>query len=622
LLLQLILQPAVWGQPLKSGQQVLVTTYNDHWNIPIAAFQTKTVRVWKDTRDKFVLQPYLRPDWNKASKDFESVCAGKNDNDLVEISVEAELDSSSVIAEVVRYLNSRGIANDLDFAALGAYPWSVMKFVTGGAAASDNVPVTVRQRLPVGLESTAPNELIGVNYSFYGVQQIPLIDTCSQLRAIVKRKDLQAQMFALFNEVKVNVMSVALREFKNQQAVRDLFVDQSLSGSKRLMWTSKASSTGINLGFASWGRSKVSGSVSPIDDRRRAVSSSLLSDVVAEASRSLSAKYVTELKSASIDASTLFKTLMDIVTSRSKEEIGQFNKVSDNQWEFSTSEITWLLDQSAVAELIQAKIEMDSATKEDTKAAYQGAEASEKKEATFKVNQDVQWKTDGPTPIPVSAKIRIVDENSLSYDDVASWEEAQVSAREGILVISVDHIDAPDATYTGAFRDGFRQASLHYLGPPKETLPMPRRLWPDYSQPRPYVPLIQCEDNTSAIARANVEVEKETPPTGFKNANAFVAAIGEFVKQVGCKPFETTASSVTLANFDATTVLVWADQCFITVAWDAWFRVHLTEIGARYLPGAGCADRPIFPLAEPLLHQIGPSADVTTVTKEATPPSQ
>lgn len=601
---------AAAAEKVKAAPEVLTPTYNEHWNIPIAALHGATVRVWKDNANKFALSPYSLPDWKKFEHDLKQACGGKIDGSSVETYLEVELDSDTVRKEVVRYLNEKGFAKDLDFASLAAYPFAILRFSTGAAFEDDALSSTVRGRLPLSLQSATASELIGINYDFYGKQSVRIVDTCSNLLRLVRFRDFQIQMFAPHSSIRANTMRIALREIRNHEIIKNLFIDQTLQGSKRLIHKSTGGSAGINLGFASWGKSKSTSSTYPIDDRRRAVTGSLLSGVVDEVSRSVHATYKKELTTASVTPDVLFKTLLELVTKRAENDEVQFRKINDSQWELTSKTSTWLLDQPGVAELIQAKSEADNELKKKTEFKYGEIEGKDEKEAKFKWLQDVQWKTDGPTPIPVSANVLIVDENALSYDDVTTWEELQVTYGDGLVVINVAQIGEGSSESERAFKAGFNLAAQYYRGPPRQMLPMPFRLSPDYSKPRPFVPGIICPNLKASVDQAMVEIGKNAPHVSFANADAYVAALKKFVEQLGCNVYQpppTTGGFI----LPPPNMLLWADECFVDSRWYWWMNAHFNEIGARLNGGVACGYKADFPMPEPWPDMIAtPEADI------------
>lgn len=597
------------AEQVKATPEVLTPTYNEHWNIPIVALHGATVRVWKDNANKFAMSPYNLPDWKKYSQDLQQACAGKSDGTSEEIYLEVELDSDAVRKEVVRYMNEKGFAKDLDFASLAAYPFAILRFSTGAAFDDDVLSVTVRGRLPLSLQGATASELIGINYDFYGRQAVRIVDTCANLARILKYRDFQVQMFAPHTNIRADTMRVALRDIRNHEAIKSLFVDETLQGSKRLIHKSTGGSAGINLGFASWGKSKSTSATYPIDDRRRAVTGSLLSGVVDEVSRSVHATYKKELTTASVTPDILFKTLMELVTKRAEKDEVQFHKINDSQWELTSKTATWLLDQPGVAELIQAKTDADTELKKKSEFKYGEIEGKDEKEAKFKWLQDVQWKTDGPTPIPVSANVLIVDENALSYDDVATWEELQVTYGDALVVINVTQVNEGSTENERAFKAGFNLAAQYYRGPPRQMLPMPFRLYPDYGKPRPFVPGIVCPNLKASVDQAMAEIAKNSPYSNFANVDAYVATLKKFVEQLGCSVYQPPPSGGFVPA--PPDLLLWADECFVDSRWLWWMNAHMNEIGVRLKGGEACGSRANFPMPEPWPDMIAnPDSDI------------
>jgi hypothetical protein len=599
-----------------------VTTFSKNWQVPITAFEGRGVRVWQDSSTRYVIEPYLIPDWAKFDSDLAAKCAAKSDTDRATVRLSVEMDSPSVVSEVTAYL--RKLRQDVDASEIGGYPFLMLTFYTGGSDANDELPRTVRHRLPLGVESSTSTDNLSINYALLDTQQVPLTDTCGVLRSIRETSDLQASMFAPYDEVKSNTMRVVLKNFRSQEAVRDLMESQTLEGQKKLLWSSKSKKTGFNLGPLSTGSTGTSGSTTPLDTRRRIVSSSLLSDVVEEASRSIEGRYVVRLKSAKIDAKTIYDTLWGLVEKRSAADTLYFEKQADDRWKVYTQHESWLLDQPAVQELIQAKVDSDATTNREVEGSYGEAKGKEKHESTFKVVTDVQWKTEGTTPIPVSAKIRYVDGATFNYEDVASWEEAEVTEGQGLQTITITSMDRQSNAYTSGFRDGFKRANLERRAPERVVIPTPYSMFPNFAKPLPFVPMMRCEKPKEASEAAGKLLESYKHLTGaFKNEPAFMKAYADaftdFASKIGCMQVTSLPLNAPLPGPDES--VIWHYGCFINMRFSTWYMRRLIEIGGVPQSAAACFNAiPDIPVFEPPASLIRPIAPEETVNIQVVNP--
>lgn len=607
------------------SQREPITTFSKHWQVPIPAFNGQTVRVWRDTNNRYVIEPYLIADWQKFESDVGEKCSA--DLERVTVRLLVQMDSLSVVNAAAGYLKSNNLAS-IDPSEISAYPFLTMTFYTGGADANDNLSREARHRLPLGVDDAASTDNLSINYSFLGTIPVPLTDSCTNLKLISEGHDLQASMFAPFNSVKSNSMRIVLRDFRRQDAIRDLLESQTLEGEKKLLWSSKSRKKGINFGPIGYGSTSTSGGITPMDTRRRIVSSSLLAETVEEASRSIHGQYVTQLSTASIDATTIYNSLMRLVEDRSKASTLFFEKQADNKWKLYTEHEQWLLDQPAVQELIQAKIDSDTSSQRDTEASRGDAKASEKLGSTFKVLQDVQWKTEGATPLPVSARIRYVDETTFSYEDVASWEEAQVREEQGLQTIPITAIDAQSNAYSNGFRDGFKKATLIRRPPKRIAVIHPHWMQPDYSRPAPFIPPMACDKPEEAVEKAKPLQETAYKHlTGrFPNAAAFdqalVAAHTDYASKLGCTQLQSPFQFNDPA-FRGKTLMIWNLACFINAEWSTWYAGRMFEVGREPNSGTPCFTQiPELVLLEPPPDWIKPiSASELEGVKVASPPT-
>ncbi|MDG2517364.1 hypothetical protein [Lysobacter soli] len=399
-----------------------------------------TILCSAESETKPFVAPYLRVDWEAAQASLDQLCkGGMESKHPVRLPIRLEMMAPAVIDEAEQELVVNRFFGDRAQKKLYPYPYSGIAIKTAIATDTPRIVYTYPAGWKIDSDSRRAIPVIFPT----DLPPFVLNETCSRLSSIIDTKDLHGELYFNYVTILRNSFSANIRQYIDSRYYSDIFRKQEAGGGVSVTTSGKSSGGGINLGFASYGRGKSSGTTTTIDSRHRYTTENVIADSVEEFTSSLNANAWVEFSGGTISK----KDFMDLLVAgllkdaRDVEHAVRIEKNGTITLIEGELEATLGVEQTNL--IMETKPGVYDASGKDqakvTIGAY-GGEESHERTVKIGLGPEVKWRRDGQTWVPHSVKLKAISEVSASTAKDLLLSEARATYGTGYATIPLQDI--------------------------------------------------------------------------------------------------------------------------------------------------------------------------------------